>query len=61
MTDNTTEFNAKKKEQVREIKNKELELLFPEHVALRKKSELPGVVETATLGEIKKPKPSKRP
>lgn len=60
MTDNTTEFNAKKKEQVREIKNKELEWV-PCSAGEVRKSELPGVVETASLGEIKKPKPSKRP
>ncbi|MCZ7399234.1 MAG: hypothetical protein O8C62_06050 [Candidatus Methanoperedens sp.] len=62
MTDNKTESNAKKKEQVRDIKNKEDGewLHFKAGRELRK-SELPGVVETASLGEIKKPKPSKRP
>lgn len=55
MTNSTNEFKAVKKAQPIEIQNKELEWVGSE----LQKSELPGVVETASLGEIKKPKPSK--
>ncbi|MCZ7384380.1 MAG: hypothetical protein O8C63_06465 [Candidatus Methanoperedens sp.] len=69
MAKNTKEIKAIKKEQVEVKKQDQISSpknkpkWMPSKVGYYKpsKSDLPGVVETTSLGQIKKPKPSKKP